>query len=74
MLYNKPHNCFKCDKPPKLQSMYVYFGKTKYYFYECKNCDIRTFSTKEEKSCRELWNAAIFQNKRNKGKKVINDN
>jgi hypothetical protein len=58
MLYDKPLNCI-CNKSPQLKTKPI-GGDYKYYYYECGDCNISTFSTRLEEFCRELWNAAIF--------------
>ena len=57
--YSKsPQPCFKCKNHPSLLTKE--FGRDLlYYFYSCQNCNISTFSTREEIFCRELWNAAV---------------
>lgn len=57
MLRDKPQNCPRCKKPPKLKKKLIADPKTYYFYYDC--CDIQTFSTREEEFCRELWNCRV---------------
>lgn len=59
MLYDNPNLCI-CGNPPELKRRALVAGMDNpYYYYDCEDCGIQTFSTREEEFCRELWNAAI---------------
>ena len=61
MLYDKPLKCICKDKPLLKRRSVAIKSKVRYYYYECKKCNICTFATRLEEFCRELWNAAIVK-------------
>lgn len=64
MLRNKPQNCPRCNKKPKLKRRLIALPSCYYKYYTC--CDIQTFSTREEEFCRELWNCRVDKENLNK--------